>query len=282
MVTFLEVAIMNAVLKQYDETSRVYSDYPYQSRRVIGSYQQPVRCREAVAIAVETATFSARQNTIIFILLNAIIFLMVVLGITKFSGFSFKVADLKELELPGVKIVQSPQGGAYRQPGKRYTFIREYIQKINPSVNADEMTKVIIRESAQAGYDPFFIVSIILSESTFRPQVVSNKGAIGLMQLLPSTAQYIAKKERINWLGTSSLYTYEYNIRLGIRYVQYLENMFNGNKRLALMAYNWGPGNVQKALRGSTSVLPQVQQYAQKILKRETLLQQNFKKLEAV
>ena len=252
--------------------------YNFHNRRRVGGYYQArsESYQQAVAAVAEIAAYDARQNTMIFILFSGVLCLMVALGATKFYGVEFSVATLTDVEFRDTVVMQANDVAAYRKHARKFQYIKNQIKRANPGVDAEKIARVIIQESALAGYDPFFIASIIFSESTFRPKVVSNMGAIGLMQLLPSTAKYIAQKESINWKGTKSLYTVEYNIRLGIQYVQYLENMFDGNRNLALMAYNWGPGNVRQALRGRKSVLPQVRQYASKIIKRHKKFQDSF------
>jgi hypothetical protein len=271
---------MNVVYKYQVEPSRESTAHAYNfhnRRRVGGYYQTRSRdYREAVAAAAEVATYDARQNFYLFVLTSGVLVLMSVFGISKFYGYEFNVSALSDSEFRHTVVMQANDVASYRKPSKKFQYIKNQIQRANPSVDADRIARVIVQESALAGYDPFFIASIIFSESTFRPKVVSNMGAIGLMQLLPSTAKYIAQKEDINWKGVQSLYTVEYNIRLGIQYVQYLEDMFSGNRQLALMAYNWGPGNVRKSIRGRKSVLPQVRQYATKIIARHKRFQDAF------
>ena len=92
--------------------------------------------------------------------------------------------------------------------------------------------------------DPVLIASVIKCESGYNHEAVSMKGAEGLMQLLPSTAEYLAKKLKY---GDYDLKNPEDNIMLGTYYLSLLSEQFNDEK-LALCAYNAGPGNVQKWL----------------------------------
>ena len=92
--------------------------------------------------------------------------------------------------------------------------------------------------------DPVLIASVIKCESGFDCNAVSLKGAEGLMQLLPSTAEYLAKKLKY---GEYDLKKPEDNIMLGTYYLSLLTEKFE-NEALALCAYNAGPGNVQKWL----------------------------------
>ena len=89
------------------------------------------------------------------------------------------------------------------------------------------------------------VYSVINVESGFRKDVVSSKGAVGLMQILPSTAQEIALKLNIENLD---LLNPEQNILIGTYYLSYLLKRF-GNEKVALCAYNAGPANVLSWLK---------------------------------
>ncbi len=106
---------------------------------------------------------------------------------------------------------------------------------------------VIEQYSMEYKIDPLFITSIIRAESNFNPNAKSKKGAIGLMQIMPSTAKEIAQKYlNINDFSEEKLYEPELNIKLGVYYVKILSEMFNNNTNLVLASYNAGLGNVQK------------------------------------
>lgn len=91
---------------------------------------------------------------------------------------------------------------------------------------------------------PYLLAAVIRVESHFRPDVVSRRGAVGLMQLEPSTAQWIAAK--MGRPGTSRLTDPATNVTLGSWYLKYLMTRFHGNLTLALAAYNGGPGTVDR------------------------------------
>ena len=106
---------------------------------------------------------------------------------------------------------------------------------------------VIEQYSVEYKTDPLFITSIIRAESNFNPNAKSKKGAIGLMQIMPSTAKEIAQKYlNISDFTEEKLYEPELNIKLGVYYVKILSEMFNNNTNLVLASYNAGLGNVQK------------------------------------
>jgi soluble lytic murein transglycosylase len=93
--------------------------------------------------------------------------------------------------------------------------------------------------------DPAFLAAVIYSESKFRSDAVSSSGAIGLMQLTPSTARGIAIRTGGNAFRTQDLYNPEINIRYG---AWYLDNLFKKyrTETLVLAAYNAGQGNVDR------------------------------------
>lgn len=87
------------------------------------------------------------------------------------------------------------------------------------------------------------IYSIINAESSFNVNAKSEKGALGLMQILPTTAVYIAKK--ISYQNEIDLFNASCNIELGTAYLSYLQNIFQ-NLDFVICAYNAGEGNVKR------------------------------------
>jgi soluble lytic murein transglycosylase len=102
----------------------------------------------------------------------------------------------------------------------------------------------IIRQQARAKQlDPALIAAVIYTESRFRDQT-SNAGAKGLMQLMPSTADYIARKSGGTAFVQGDLATPQVNIAYGSWYLRYLLDKYGGNEILTLAAYNAGEGKV--------------------------------------
>ncbi|RDS84551.1 lytic transglycosylase domain-containing protein [Dyella monticola] len=105
------------------------------------------------------------------------------------------------------------------------------------ALNLDAYKDVIHQASLESGVDEAFIRAIIHAESAFNPRAMSLKGAQGLMQLMPGTA---------NNMGVLDAFDPTQNIRGGARYLALLMRNFNGNVRLAAAAYNAGPAAVQR------------------------------------
>jgi soluble lytic murein transglycosylase len=85
-------------------------------------------------------------------------------------------------------------------------------------------------------------------ESRFNNFAVSPVGAMGLMQILPSTGEELAGRYGIPWHGPQTLFDPVVNVRLGSAYLRELSNRY-GELSTALAAYNWGPGRIDRRLR---------------------------------
>jgi soluble lytic murein transglycosylase len=117
------------------------------------------------------------------------------------------------------------------------------------SYNTMDTAYLIARESFENDLDPFLVLAVIKTESSFINTAVSHKGAIGLMQILPNTAHYVAEMHDHIQMGSSDeLFDPDTNILIGINYLSYLNNKFE-DQRYALIAYNMGPSNLLKKIR---------------------------------
>lgn len=105
----------------------------------------------------------------------------------------------------------------------------------------------IIRYSNDNNLDPTLVASLINVESSFNTNAKSSSGAIGLMQIMPQTGNFVAEmfKESFN---EQNLYDVKTNIKYGCRYLKYLKDKFNNNKTM-LYAYNAGEGSVNLWLK---------------------------------
>ncbi len=148
--------------------------------------------------------------------------------------------------------------------------------------------ETIRQYAAEYQLDPLLVAAVINVESKFDPKAESPKGAKGLMQLLDDTALWGAEKIGILDFTTEQLFEPEPNIRIGCWYLARLLNQYDGNKRIALAAYNGGSGNVAKWLQdpalcndGKTLVtipFPETEAYVERVLKQFTSYQELYGK----
>lgn len=113
-----------------------------------------------------------------------------------------------------------------------------------PLAYQDEITRL----ANATRLEPTFIYAIARQESAFDAAARSPVGATGLMQLMPQTAAFMAKKSGIKHKGKTDLLQPEHNMRLGSEYLSHLMQTFKGNRILAAAAYNAGPHRVSRWL----------------------------------
>jgi len=128
----------------------------------------------------------------------------------------------------------------------------------------------------QYNVDPFLLVAMMKTESNFDDRAVSDRGARGLMQIMPETGQWIARQIGEPAISTEKLLDPETSIKLGAWYIADLGKEFNGDVVLVLAAYNGGLGNVRdwlarKHLSGGEEKIdeipfPETRHYVRKVL----------------
>jgi soluble lytic murein transglycosylase len=116
------------------------------------------------------------------------------------------------------------------------------VQEISLPLRHDD---IIRQQAADKNLDPSLIAGVIYVESRFRDQT-SHAGAKGLMQIMPSTADYIARKSGGTRFVQGDLADPQINIAYGSWYLRYLLDHYHGNTILALAAYNAGEGKVDE------------------------------------
>ncbi len=165
------------------------------------------------------------------------------------DGRTMKIEGYKLIDEVHVQLAMK-NGGAITVPLSRVDRIVD--DEIAPPAIVEEVKKIVEEEGifpkrswhydeshgpiAKSKFDKF-IVQAAKNESNFNPREISNKGARGLMQLMPATAERF---------GVFDSYDPEANIYGGVRYLRWLLETFHGNADLAVAAYNAGEGNVWK------------------------------------
>jgi soluble lytic murein transglycosylase-like protein len=156
---------------------------------------------------------------------------------------------------------------AEADPGATKTFVvrvdprtgklvrREVIAR--PPVAPARIAEMVNQSAKAHDVDPLLVHSIIQVESNYNPNAVSPKGAEGLMQLMPPTARM---------LGVGNSFDPGENIEAGVKYLKQLQDIYKDD-RLALAAYNAGPGAVNK-FKGTVPPYPETQKYVESVGKR--------------
>lgn len=145
----------------------------------------------------------------------------------------------------------------------------------------------IIRQQAkEKDLDPALIAGVIYAESRFRPRT-SEAGAEGLMQILPSTAELIARRSGGTRFTKADLATAQVNIAYGSYYLRYLLDRYGGNEVLAIAAYNGGMGNVDrwivdarrqgKVFRAADIRFPETRHYVERVLDARADYREHYK-----
>jgi len=148
-------------------------------------------------------------------------------------------------------------------------LLRDFLENERIRLPQDTVTDIagsIHQASVRYNLPPEMILAVIRIESAFDINALSNKGAVGLMQLLPSTAQEIAHDLRMEWSGEQLLRNPQANIEMGAYYLTKMIAQFN-DLSVALAAYNSGPGRIAE-LNQMKADLPM--DYAEKVLSHYT------------
>ncbi len=128
--------------------------------------------------------------------------------------------------------------------------INDYIQNENVELEDDQVriiSEMVYDESVRCNVDYRLILALMKIESNFRYDVVSKKGARGLMQVKPTLARYTAEDLGITWQGDKTLDEPEKNIKVGVRIFSKLVEDFQGIN-MALHAYHVGPTRLREIL----------------------------------
>jgi soluble lytic murein transglycosylase len=191
---------------------------------------------------------------------SLIIFLSIILVIT--SSLPFQLATLsgvqtiavgyqnilQEIErYPTLKWMYSLVNPEYQKKQQVILEILVVLEKHETGlakVMTEQLAEVIYEEATRYNHDPKFILALIATESSFQNWSVSDRGAKGLMQIMPYVAESIACELGIEWSGDRTLFNPFLNIKMGVHYLTRLLFDFK-DTGLALTAYNYGPTYVK-------------------------------------
>ena len=111
------------------------------------------------------------------------------------------------------------------------------------------LARTLVEEAHRHHLDPDLVLAVVHVESRYDAYAVSDKRAMGLMQILPATGEWLAAQTGVTWQGPQTLFDPIANVRLGVAYLRILLDRYDGDLSAALVAYNWGPGHVDGRLR---------------------------------
>jgi soluble lytic murein transglycosylase-like protein len=126
----------------------------------------------------------------------------------------------------------------------------------------EAVARTIQEESIRHDVSRDLILAVMRTESGFFNWARSSVGALGLMQIMPATGEMLVKRMGLSWSGERTLYDPVVNVRLGVAYLAELRDRYRTWDK-ALAAYNWGPGAIDRRIRGGRA-LPVV--YATRVL----------------
>lgn len=138
------------------------------------------------------------------------------------------------------------------QASRRHTFHDSRVLRV---IFPWPLRELIEAEGEKFGIDPYLLAALIRQESSFLPGVTSSAGARGIMQLMPSTAAYVARRIGVSW-NRSLLPVADANLHIGAAHLAALLRRYEGNLVTALAAYNAGGGAVSRWLRESEASEP--------------------------
>jgi soluble lytic murein transglycosylase len=127
----------------------------------------------------------------------------------------------------------------------------QYLKESRSGLSEAEIEQVaatIVRDANLHGIDPNLVIAVIHIESRGNTFALSPVGAMGIMQIMPTTGEELAAQLEIPWRGSQTLFDPVLNVRMGIAYLKQLESRY-GSMATALAAYNWGPGRIDSRLR---------------------------------
>ncbi|MBY0555247.1 lytic transglycosylase domain-containing protein [bacterium] len=181
-------------------------------------------------------------------------------------------------ELLGSKAQNDATIKSFDGDAKFARYIASYLKKRNKKIDAEKFTQVLMNLSKEQSYDPIFLLAVIKTESSFNANAIGGAGEIGLMQIKPDTAEWIANKKNIEWKGAKALKDPEYNILIGASYFKYLKNSVKSDSLKYVNAYNTGLASMHRMPASGLKKHP----YFGKVINNYLSIYADLKKIKAV
>jgi soluble lytic murein transglycosylase-like protein len=207
------------------------------------------------------------------------------MGLASAAFWSGQAASMPPIEPPPVvavlsevvEIPEEPPEIAEIEPNRahRVQTVRRHLQRfakrsgLTP-LELDALADVVVDESQRHQLAPELILAVMHVESGYQNYVVSEKEAMGLMQILPTTGRWLAPQIGLTWHGPQTLFDPIANVRLGVAYLRQLWDHYDGNVSAALAAYNWGPGHIDRRIASGVPLPAEYPQLVLAVLNRNT------------
>lgn len=190
------------------------------------------------------------------------------------SRVNWEEANLAKVDLPTRNShARELLGPSYKKSAARFhehnaNLSKELLKRVRKNLPANyrrqagELTRAILTESQKYGLDPIFVLAVIQTESKWNPNAIGGVGEIGLMQIRPETAEWMADRLNVRWRGKHMLRNPVTNVTLGLAYMNYLRTTMGRSSMKYISAYNMGPKAVKRLL--AQKIKPQ--EYRAKVL----------------
>lgn len=172
----------------------------------------------------------------------------------KQTAGSSMFGDLLQSKMRSQMAMTSSQAPSIRQSLVNLGNLNQVSSPVQKNKASGDVYDIIDQAAHQYGVDSNLIKAIIQTESSFNQHAVSRAGAEGYMQLMPATARS---------LGVTDSFNAQQNIFGGTKYLKQMLDRYDGNRDLALAAYNAGPGNVDRY--GGIPPFNETQNYVRKV-----------------
>lgn len=175
----------------------------------------------------------------------ALIILAFLLGVHAASAPYSPLADIElRARLHHAEVALNAREGELELARMEIARTRSIMEHSETFAISADLAEAIYDIALSEGIDPGLAFRLVRVESGFFPNAISHAGAVGLAQVMPKTAFELDPS-----LGYSELFDRETNLRLGFRYLRLMIDKYQGDMRLALLAYNRGPGTVDRIRR---------------------------------
>ena len=176
-----------------------------------------------------------KKTTLQLLSIGLVKFLFILILIVGVSNVSISNSPNPAETLNKISTVSKLANSRFPQTEYDYSRMESGLSSIGGKKAERLLHPIVIQTASRHQLDPALIKAIIMAESGYNTRAISKKGAKGLMQLMPATAQA---------LGVEDIFNPKQNISGGVRYFKQLVTQFDGDVELALAAYNAGSRNV--------------------------------------